>query len=78
MRKFVEEHCIPHVDDWDKQRKVPDAFYRFAGREGVLAAVTGMSWPELAHGIRVPGNINPKQWNSFHTVSLRTCSMSTG
>lgn len=68
MRKFVDEHVIPNVYDWDVERQVPKEFYQLAGREGLLTAVTGPSWPTYAKDIKVPGGIPPDEWDAFHSL----------
>ncbi|KAK4702143.1 acyl-CoA dehydrogenase, partial [Phenoliferia sp. Uapishka_3] len=73
IRKFTDEHLTPNALAWDEAKAIPPEEYKRVADAGILAglAAGGSGWQfEFAEGINVPGNIDPKQWDSFHNFIL--------
>ncbi|ORY51020.1 acyl-CoA dehydrogenase NM domain-like protein [Rhizoclosmatium globosum] len=70
MRGLVEQHIIPHVNDWEAAGEVPSSLYKTFGKEGVLSCMVGVSpWPNwVPH--QPPCGIKPEEWTAFHEVVL--------
>ena len=71
IRKFTDEHLTPNALAWDEAKSIPADAYKRVADEGILAAIGagGSGWlDELAVGIKVPGGIDPKQWDAFHSA----------
>ncbi|KAL8278933.1 hypothetical protein RQP46_008602 [Phenoliferia psychrophenolica] len=69
IRKFTDEHLTPNAQAWDEAKAIPAADYKRVADAGILAAIAagGSGWlDELAVGIKVPGGIDPKEWDAFH------------
>ncbi len=50
VRRFLEEECAPHYDQWEADGRVPQAFYRKMGENGLLC----VDQPEEYGGIGAP------------------------
>lgn len=46
VRKFVQTHVLPHIDDWEEAGEFPRDLYRKAGEAGLL----GIGFPEALGG----------------------------
>lgn len=42
LRKFIEREAIPHIDEWEKEKRVPKEFQLKAAAAGIL----GLGWPK--------------------------------
>ncbi len=46
VQKFVGQHILPHIDDWEEAGEFPRELYRIAGDAGIL----GIGYPEAFGG----------------------------
>ncbi len=46
VRKFVERHILPHINEWEEQGSFPRALYNTAGEAGIL----GIGYPDELGG----------------------------
>jgi alkylation response protein AidB-like acyl-CoA dehydrogenase len=63
VRKHLEEHVFPYVEEWEEKGRVP----KEAKRRHAQAGLAFQEMPaEYAHGVRLPGGISFKDWDIFH------------
>jgi len=63
VRDFVEREIMPHVHDWDEEKRVPKEVYRRLAQEDLLPAVVGAPWPA-----DYVGATGPRDMDAFHSL----------
>ncbi|KAL0766422.1 hypothetical protein CaCOL14_010867 [Colletotrichum acutatum] len=65
VRKYIEEHIAPNIQEWEEKGHVPD-------EAKVHFAKSGLAFPELprqyAGDIPLPGNVPAGKWDIFHSL----------
>ncbi|OLL24208.1 putative acyl-CoA dehydrogenase YngJ [Neolecta irregularis DAH-3] len=68
LRKYVDEELRPHVEEWEMAGKLPDDVYKRHAARGVVPCSI---WPmphQYLGSIKLPGNVEPKDWDPFHDI----------
>ncbi|OHE97097.1 acyl-CoA dehydrogenase domain-containing protein [Colletotrichum orchidophilum] len=65
VRKYIEEHIAPHIQEWEEKGHVPDEARKHF-------AQSGLAFPELprqyAGHIELPGGVPAEKWDIFHSL----------
>ncbi|KAI5476162.1 hypothetical protein MNV49_000380 [Pseudohyphozyma bogoriensis] len=73
VRAFTDKYLTPNAFEWDEKKAIPEEDYKRVAQAGLLAGIAAgaTGWlDEYAKGLPVPGNIDPKEWDSFHNFVL--------
>ncbi|KAK6218416.1 acyl-CoA dehydrogenase [Colletotrichum tabaci] len=67
VRRYVDEHIAPNIQEWEENEHVPDdALLRYAR--------AGLAFPELPGEYRgsvpLPGGVPIEEWDTFHSLVL--------
>ncbi|TIC90272.1 Acyl-CoA dehydrogenase [Colletotrichum higginsianum] len=67
VRRYVDEHIAPNIQEWEENGHVPDeARLRYAR--------AGLAFPELPGeyrgGVPLPGGVSIEEWDTFHSLVL--------
>jgi alkylation response protein AidB-like acyl-CoA dehydrogenase len=65
VRRYLEEHIVPHLEEWEEAGHVPDEARRHYARSGM--AFQGVP-PEHTGGVGLPGGVAYEDWDMFHTL----------
>ncbi|KAH6688501.1 acyl-CoA dehydrogenase [Plectosphaerella plurivora] len=68
MRTWVEENLIPHAQDWEVSKDLPDGLYKKAADDGLLMPMASGArvHPEWKGKYPIIGGISPDEWDGFH------------
>ncbi|KAK1469742.1 acyl-CoA dehydrogenase domain-containing protein [Colletotrichum melonis] len=65
VRKYIEEHIAPNIQEWEEKGHVPD-------EARIHFAKSGLAFPDLpreyAGDVPLPGNVPAEKWNIFHSL----------
>ncbi|KAJ1548766.1 hypothetical protein HK405_015457 [Cladochytrium tenue] len=68
VREYVNTHLVPFCDEWEAQGFIPpEAFQRHAERGFHAVSIVPVLGQYLA-GQRLPGDIDPRDWDGFHSL----------
>jgi len=66
LRKFVEEHILPHVHEWDENKTLPKSLWAKAYEAGWLPCVVGSPWPKhIVPNAPIAGGLKPEEVDYF-------------
>ncbi|KAK1529633.1 acyl-CoA dehydrogenase domain-containing protein [Colletotrichum paranaense] len=65
VRKYIEEHIAPNIQEWEEKGHVPD-------EARIHFAKSGLAFPDLpreyAGDVPLPGNVPAEKWDIFHSL----------
>ncbi|KAK2007293.1 acyl-CoA dehydrogenase domain-containing protein [Colletotrichum eremochloae] len=65
VRKYIEEHISPNIQDWEEKGHVPDEARLHYARAGLI-------YPDLPkeyrRGVPLPGGVPAEEWDAFHSL----------
>ncbi|KAH6886161.1 acyl-CoA dehydrogenase [Thelonectria olida] len=68
MRSWVEEHLMPHAEEWEASGTLPDALYQKAADAGLLMPMASGAriHPSWRGKYPIIGDISADDWDGFH------------
>ncbi|OAL33881.1 hypothetical protein AYO20_06892 [Fonsecaea nubica] len=69
-REYVDTHITPFCEDWERQGSVPSEVILNHARLGYMAvSIYPLAVAQIkAVGQRLPGDIDPEEWDGFHDL----------
>ncbi|KAJ6072666.1 hypothetical protein N7467_010751 [Penicillium canescens] len=68
VRNYVDTHIAPFCEEWEKQGFVPPEVQKLHAELGYTAVASFPVAAEYLDGQRLPGDINPYEWDGFHDL----------
>ncbi|KAJ5385963.1 hypothetical protein N7509_008504 [Penicillium cosmopolitanum] len=69
VREYVDNSITPFCEDWEKAGSIPPRFIQTKHAElGYTAVASFPLAAQYLHGQRLPGDINPLEWDGFHDL----------
>ncbi|CAP95841.1 hypothetical protein E8E15_010341 [Penicillium rubens] len=68
VRQYVDEHISPFCEEWEKQGFVPPEAQKRHAELGYTAVASFPLAADYLDGQRLPGDINPYEWDGFHDI----------
>ncbi|KAH0842315.1 hypothetical protein AYO21_00067 [Fonsecaea monophora] len=70
VREYVDTHITPFCEDWERQGSVPSEVILNHARLGYMAvSIYPLAVAQIkAVGQRLPGDIDPEEWDGFHDL----------
>ncbi|KAG9791491.1 acyl-CoA dehydrogenase, partial [Aureobasidium melanogenum] len=68
VREYVDNEIIPYAAEWEKTGHIPqEPIKKFADRGYMAASIFPLA-AEYLGSLRLPGDIDPSQWDAFHDM----------
>ncbi|OOQ91691.1 acyl-CoA dehydrogenase [Penicillium brasilianum] len=68
VREYVDTHIAPFCEEWEKQGFVPPEVQRRHAELGYTAVASFPLAADYLNGQRLPGDVNPREWDGFHDL----------
>ncbi|KAH6894707.1 acyl-CoA dehydrogenase/oxidase [Thelonectria olida] len=68
VRSYVDTHIAPFCDEWEKSGVVPQEVQTRHAQLGYTAVAAFPIGANYLSGQRLPGDISPQEWDSFHDL----------
>ncbi|OKO99496.1 Glutaryl-CoA dehydrogenase [Penicillium subrubescens] len=68
VREYVDTYITPFCEEWEKQGFVPPEVQRRHAELGYTAVASFPLAADYLNGQRLPGDVNPQEWNGFHDL----------
>ncbi|KAJ5344791.1 hypothetical protein N7452_002795 [Penicillium brevicompactum] len=67
-REYVDTYISPFCEDWEKQGLVPQEVHKRHAELGYTAVSSFPLAADYLNGQRLPGDVDPKDWDEFHDI----------
>ncbi|KAJ5290567.1 Mannose-binding lectin [Penicillium atrosanguineum] len=68
IREYVDEYIAPFCGEWEKEGLIPPEVQRRHAELGYTAVASFPLAANYLDGQRLPGDINPHEWDGFHDI----------
>ncbi|RHZ58386.1 acyl-CoA dehydrogenase family protein [Aspergillus thermomutatus] len=68
VREYVDTHISPFCEEWEQQGSVPIEVKTRHAELGYTAVAAFPLAKDYLHGQRLPGDIDPREWDGFHDL----------
>ncbi|KAF5006104.1 hypothetical protein FDECE_7504 [Fusarium decemcellulare] len=68
VRQYIQTHITPHCEEWEKNGLVPPEAIKKYAKAGFMAASLFPLPVSHLGGVRLPGGVEPSEWNEFHDL----------
>ncbi|KAJ5406015.1 hypothetical protein N7465_007299 [Penicillium sp. CMV-2018d] len=68
VRKYVDTYIAPFCEEWEKEGVVPQEVHKRHAELGYTAVSSFPLAANYLNGQRLPGDINPGDWDGFHDI----------
>ncbi|GIC84206.1 acyl-CoA dehydrogenase family protein [Aspergillus udagawae] len=68
VREYVDTHIAPFCEEWEQQGSVPIEVQTRHAELGYTAVAAFPLAKDYLHGQRLPGDIDPQEWDGFHDL----------
>ncbi|KAF4972232.1 hypothetical protein FSARC_1129 [Fusarium sarcochroum] len=68
VRHYVETHISPYCEEWERNGAIPPEMIKQFSEAGYMAASLFPMPKDLLESSRLPGDINPSEWDEFHDL----------
>ncbi|KAI9166311.1 Acyl-CoA dehydrogenase AFT10-1 [Paramyrothecium foliicola] len=68
VRTYVDTHITPFCEQWEAQGSVPQEAHKRHAELGYVAVAVFPLAREYLTGQRLPGDVEPREWDAFHDL----------